>query len=43
MKSNKTEADLQRLQALNYLEHHPNEAAILHQQVLQKTKEEIKY
>jgi|GEM_PF-4930197 hypothetical protein len=43
MKSNKTEADIQRLQALNYLENHPDEAAELHEQVLQKTKDEIKY
>jgi hypothetical protein len=43
MKSNKTEADIQRLQALRYLENHPEEAEKMHENILQKTKDELRY
>jgi hypothetical protein len=43
MKPNKTETDIQRLQALNYLENHPNEAKEMHEEILKKTKNQLKY
>ena len=43
MKSNKTEEDLQRLQALEYLQEHPNEAEEIHKKSLNKMKDELKY
>lgn len=43
MKSNKTEEEIQRLQALNYLENHPDEAKDIHEKALKKTQDSIKY
>ena len=44
LKSNKTEADIQRLQALNYLENHPDEAAVFHKrfkEIISELEEKI--
>jgi hypothetical protein len=43
MKSHKTEEDLKRLQALIYLEEHPDEANEIHETSLKKMQDEIKY
>jgi hypothetical protein len=43
LKHNKTEEDFQRLQALEYLEAHPDEANKIHEVSLKKMQDEIKY
>lgn len=43
MKSDKTEDDMERLQALNYMKDHPEEANDMYEKTLQKTKDELKY
>lgn len=42
-KTNKTEEDMKRLQALEYLDSHPDEQKRLNEHTIQTMKEELKY